>query len=73
MSSGASEERDLLYGAEEFCAYVNSLFSNREFTRKQVYRLIETGRLPAGKHGERVLIGSKRAIKAALFEAAGAA
>jgi hypothetical protein len=66
-------EGDFLCGAGEICAYVNTLFSGRQFTDKQIYRLIETGRVPAGKHGERVLIASKSAIRAALTKAAGAA
>jgi hypothetical protein len=66
-------EGDFLCGAGEICAYVNTLFGARKFTPKQVYRLIETGRLPAGRHGERVLIASKKAIRAALLRDAGAA
>ena len=66
----AVDTGDFLCGAEEICKFVNTLFGERQFTPKQIYRLIERGRVPTGKHGDRVLIGSKSAIVSALSKAA---
>jgi hypothetical protein len=63
---------DFLYGGEEITAFVNELTARR-FTRRQIYRWIESGRLPVGKHGDRALIASKRAIRAHLEKITGAA
>jgi len=68
MAPQMSEERDLLYGGPEICAFLNTL-SARQFTLNHTYRLISAGRIPARRSGPRVLIASKRAIRAALLDA----
>ena len=49
---------DLLDGAEDFVRFTG-------FKRRRIYYLVETGLLPAGKLGNK-LIGSKRAVREAL-------
>ena len=65
-------ESDFLFGAAEIAEFLTRL-TGRDIGRKQVYQWIGSGRCPAGKHGERSLIASKRKIRTAFSEYAGAA
>jgi hypothetical protein len=60
-----SEEPDLLFGAAEIAVFVNAL-TGRDLNRRLIYQWAASGRLPAGKHGERGLIASKKRIRAHL-------
>jgi hypothetical protein len=72
MHEASEGSGDFLYGAAEITTFVNTL-TTRQFTRKQIYRLIASRRLPVGKHGERVIMGSKKTIREHFSKCAGIA
>lgn len=57
----AEPDNDLLIGATAITSYVNELTTTR-VTRSQIYHWIESGHLPTGRLGMRV-IGSKKRIR----------
>jgi hypothetical protein len=73
MHEPSEESGDFLYGAAEITAFVNTLLTTKQFTRKQIYRLIASRRLPVGKNGERVVMGSKKTIREHFSKCAGTA
>jgi hypothetical protein len=54
-------DNDLLLGASAITEFVNELTTTR-VSRSQVYHWIESGNLPAGRLGTKV-IGSKKRIR----------
>ena len=54
-------ESDILLGASAITAFVNELTTSR-VSRSQIYHWIESGNLPAGRLGTKV-IGSKKRIR----------
>jgi hypothetical protein len=56
------ETRDLLWGAAAIADFINEL-SATPTSRSKVYHMIESGDLPAGRIGAR-LVGSKKRIRA---------
>jgi hypothetical protein len=59
MKPGA--DNDVLLGASAITAFVNELTAS-EVSRSQVYHCIESGHLPTGRIGTKV-IGSKKRIR----------
>jgi hypothetical protein len=57
----ASRNKDLLWGAAAITAFVNELSSD-PMSLSKIYHLIESGDLPAGRLGGR-LVGSKQRIR----------
>jgi hypothetical protein len=60
-STSAAPDNDLLLGATAIMTFVNELTATR-VTRSQIYHWIESGHLPTGRLGMRV-IGSKKRIR----------
>jgi excisionase family DNA binding protein len=57
----SAAENDLLLGASAITEFVNEL-TTTNVSRSQVYHWIESGHLPAGRLGRKVL-GSKKRIR----------
>jgi hypothetical protein len=55
------EDSDILLGASQITEFVNELTTSK-VSRSQVYHWIESGNLPAGHLGTKV-IGSKKRIR----------
>jgi hypothetical protein len=56
------KNKDLLHGAAAITSFINEI-SDAPMSRSKVYRLIESGSLPVGHLGPRLLVGSKRRIR----------
>jgi hypothetical protein len=63
---------DLLLGATALQGFINAELAVSPLSRSQIYHLIETGRLPAGKLGG-LIIGSKAKIRGHFAELAAGA
>lgn len=58
---------DLLRGAQAITDYVNSLFSDGSFTKRDVYDWVARGLVPHKKHGA-IIVGSKKRIAAYFYD-----
>ena len=67
----STECNDVLFGAAAVQLFINAELSVTPLTRGQVYHWIESGYLPAGRVGGKI-IGSKRVIKEHFERLAGA-
>jgi hypothetical protein len=63
------DEPLLLVGAEQIRLYVNKLIRPAKLSVSAIYRLIESGQLPAGRLG-RKLIAEPQAVRSALVKIA---
>jgi hypothetical protein len=66
-----TESNDVLLGAAAVQNFINAELTVTPLTRGQVYHWIESGYLPAGRVGGKI-IGSKRVIKEHFERLAGA-
>ena len=63
------EDGDALLGGGSYTAFINQVLGT-DYDEKTIYGWLAMGRLPYGKLGTRI-IGSKRAIRQRLAQAAG--
>ena len=61
MSASTAQAHDLLFGAEEIAAHIETLAHGRKIKPTKVYYWLRRGQLPAGKKGS-MWIGSKRVL-----------
>jgi predicted DNA-binding transcriptional regulator AlpA len=62
ITPGDDQTKDLLHGVAAITDFINRI-SAAPMSRSKVYRLIESGELPAGRLGPRLLVGSKKRIR----------